>query len=149
MLGGKLQLALDLLEHGGRGMAHRALRRGLGALVDVTADLADPLCRHRCSFLSLRDGLSRLTFLGDLSRRIFGTGSLQGRHGANGRAGQLRLGLAKDGAGARLETSAVLGVREARSVAQATRLHHASGDLHVAAEFERLDDLARHHGAGL
>ena len=149
MLGGKLQLTLDLLEHGGRGMAHRALRRGLGAFVDVTADLADPLCRHRCSFLSLRDGLSRLAFLGDLSRCFLRAGSLQGGHGTNGRASKLGGALAKNGAGARLEAGAVLGVREARGVPQATRLHHASGDLHVAAEFERLDDLARHHGAGL
>ena len=116
MLGSKLQLALDLLEHGGRGMAHRALRRGLGALVDVTADLADPLCRHRCSFLSLRDGLSRLACLGDLSRRFLRAGSLQGGHGANGRASKLGGALAKNGTGARLETSAVLGVRKARDV---------------------------------
>ena len=46
VLGGEGELALDLLERAGRSVADRALRRRLGALVDVTADLANPLVHN-------------------------------------------------------------------------------------------------------
>ena len=46
VLGGELKLTLDLLESAGRSVADRALRGRLGALVDVTADLADPLIHN-------------------------------------------------------------------------------------------------------
>ena len=43
VLGGELQLTLDLFEHIALGVAHGALRGSLGAFIDITANLAKPL----------------------------------------------------------------------------------------------------------
>ena len=43
MLGGQLQLTLDLFEHVALGMTDRAFGRSRFAFVDVTADLANKL----------------------------------------------------------------------------------------------------------
>ena len=46
MLGGELQFTLDFLEHIALGMAHGALRGSLGAFIDITANLAQPLLHN-------------------------------------------------------------------------------------------------------
>jgi hypothetical protein len=47
VLGSELELTLDLFEHIALGVAHGALRRSLGAFIDITANLAKPLF-HNC-----------------------------------------------------------------------------------------------------
>ena len=47
VLGSELELTLDLFEHVALGVAHGALRRSLGAFIDITANLAKPLF-HNC-----------------------------------------------------------------------------------------------------